>query len=128
KSLTVAMAVPPTSAAGAFRPGVPLPRQRRPPGRVPRQRVSFGRGMDSRARRRHTGSKARGRSRPLGHRLAPGRSEEVNRTQQLVAAVAVGAFVHGSAAAEELTIGMITTLSGPGAGLGIDIRDAFNLA
>src|SRR5690606_36666790 len=26
---------------------------------------------------------------------------------------------------EELTIGMITTLSGPGAGLGIDIRDAF---
>jgi branched-chain amino acid transport system substrate-binding protein len=53
----------------------------------------------------------------------------VNRTQQLVAAVAVGAFVQtGATAAEELTIGMITTLSGPGAGLGIDIRDAFNLA
>ena len=53
----------------------------------------------------------------------------MNRTQQLVAAVAVGAFVQtGATAAEELTIGMITTLSGPGAGLGIDIRDAFNLA
>ena len=33
-----------------------------------------------------------------------------------------------AAAAEDLTIGMITTLSGPGAGLGIDIRDGFNLA
>ena len=53
----------------------------------------------------------------------------MNRTQQLVAAVAVGAFAQtGATAAEELTIGMITTLSGPGAGLGIDIRDAFNLA
>jgi branched-chain amino acid transport system substrate-binding protein len=53
----------------------------------------------------------------------------VNRTQQLVAAVAVSALAHtGAAAAEDLTIGMITTLSGPGAGLGIDIRDAFNLA
>jgi branched-chain amino acid transport system substrate-binding protein len=53
----------------------------------------------------------------------------VNRTQQLVAAVALGAFAQtGATAAEELTIGMITTLSGPGAGLGIDIRDAFNLA
>lgn len=53
----------------------------------------------------------------------------MNRTQQLVAAVAIGAFAQaGASAAEELTIGMITTLSGPGAGLGIDIRDAFNLA
>jgi branched-chain amino acid transport system substrate-binding protein len=52
----------------------------------------------------------------------------VNRSQQLVAAAAVGAMIQTGAAAEELTIGMITTLSGPGAGLGIDIRDAFNLA
>lgn len=53
----------------------------------------------------------------------------MNRTQQLLAALALGAFAQaGPAAAEELTIGMITTLSGPGAGLGIDIRDAFNLA
>jgi branched-chain amino acid transport system substrate-binding protein len=48
---------------------------------------------------------------------------------QLAAAVAVGAVVQASAAAaEDLTIGMITTLSGPGAGLGIDVRDGFNLA
>jgi branched-chain amino acid transport system substrate-binding protein len=48
---------------------------------------------------------------------------------QLAAAVAVGVLVQaGAAAAEDLTIGMITTLSGPGAGLGIDVRDGFNLA
>jgi branched-chain amino acid transport system substrate-binding protein len=53
----------------------------------------------------------------------------VNRTHQLAAAVAVGALIQASAAAaEDLTIGMITTLSGPGSGLGIDIRDGFNLA
>jgi branched-chain amino acid transport system substrate-binding protein len=44
-------------------------------------------------------------------------------------ALALGALVQaGTAGAEELTIGMITTLSGPGAGLGVDIRDGFNLA
>jgi branched-chain amino acid transport system substrate-binding protein len=49
--------------------------------------------------------------------------------QHLAAAVALGAVVQaGVSAAEELTIGMITTLSGPGAGLGVDIRDGFNLA
>jgi branched-chain amino acid transport system substrate-binding protein len=49
--------------------------------------------------------------------------------QHLGAAVALGAVLQaGVAAAEELTIGMITTLSGPGAGLGVDIRDGFNLA
>ncbi|WAJ27914.1 ABC transporter substrate-binding protein [Antarcticirhabdus aurantiaca] len=34
----------------------------------------------------------------------------------------------GAAAADPLKIGMITTLSGPGAGLGIDTRDGFMLA
>jgi branched-chain amino acid transport system substrate-binding protein len=53
----------------------------------------------------------------------------VNRRHPFAAAVALGALVQASAvAAEDLTIGMITTLSGPGAGLGIDIRDGFNLA
>jgi branched-chain amino acid transport system substrate-binding protein len=53
----------------------------------------------------------------------------VNRMYQLAAAAAIGALVQaGAAAAEDLTIGMITTLSGPGAGLGVDIRDGFNLA
>lgn len=53
----------------------------------------------------------------------------MRRIHQLTAAVAVGALVQASAAAaEDLTVGMITTLSGPGAGLGVDIRDGFNLA
>ena len=43
----------------------------------------------------------------------------------LVSAVALAA---GGAQAEDLRIGMITTLSGPGSGLGIDIRDGFMLA
>ena len=34
----------------------------------------------------------------------------------------------GVQAANELKIGFLTTLSGPGAGTGQDIRDAFNLA
>lgn len=40
------------------------------------------------------------------------------------------AFVLGSAAqaADEVKVGLVSTLSGPGAGLGIDIRDGFNLA
>ncbi|MDO9596370.1 MAG: ABC transporter substrate-binding protein [Azoarcus sp.] len=39
------------------------------------------------------------------------------------------ALAAGSAlAADSIKIGMMTTLSGPGAGLGIDIRDGFNLA
>jgi branched-chain amino acid transport system substrate-binding protein len=53
----------------------------------------------------------------------------LRRVHHLAAAAAVGALLQASpAAAEELTIGMITTLSGPGAGLGVDIRDGFNLA
>ncbi len=49
---------------------------------------------------------------------------------RLAALAAFGGLVQLSAAsaAEELTVGMITTLSGPGAGLGVDIRDGFALA
>jgi len=43
-----------------------------------------------------------------------------------VMAVALG--VAGMASAEPIKIGMITTLSGGGAGLGVDVRDAFDLA
>ncbi|MCV2865874.1 ABC transporter substrate-binding protein [Defluviimonas sp. WL0075] len=42
-----------------------------------------------------------------------------------LAALALGA---GSAGAEGIKVGMITTLSGGGAGMGIDVRDGFNLA
>jgi len=53
----------------------------------------------------------------------------VSRMHPLAAALALGTLVQASAAsAAELTVGMITTLSGPGAGLGVDIRDGFNLA
>jgi branched-chain amino acid transport system substrate-binding protein len=43
----------------------------------------------------------------------------------LTAALALGA---GAAAAQDVTVGMITTLSGGGAGLGVDVRDGFLLA
>ena len=42
--------------------------------------------------------------------------------------VALSMGVAGSAFAEPVKIGMITTTSGGGAGLGIDVRDAFQLA
>ena len=38
------------------------------------------------------------------------------------------AFVPGAHAADSVKVGLLTTLSGPGAGLGIDIRDGFALA
>lgn len=48
----------------------------------------------------------------------------------LVAAAVMGAMGAGPALAQqgEVKVGMITTLSGPGSSLGIDVRDAFNLA
>ena len=46
-----------------------------------------------------------------------------------VAGAAVGiAMLAGAAGAEPVKVGMITTLSGGGAGLGIDVRDGFQLA
>ena len=39
-----------------------------------------------------------------------------------------GALVSGAVGAEPVKVGMITTLSGGGAGLGIDVRDGFQLA
>ncbi|MFN4064630.1 MAG: ABC transporter substrate-binding protein [Parazoarcus communis] len=44
-------------------------------------------------------------------------------------ALACSTLLAGTAlAADSIKVGMMTTLSGPGAGLGIDIRDGFNLA
>jgi len=43
-------------------------------------------------------------------------------------ATAVAALIAGpSHAADKIKVGMLSTLSGPGAGLGVDIRDGFNL-
>lgn len=43
----------------------------------------------------------------------------------VAATLALGAVAQ---AADEVKVGLVSTLSGPGAGLGIDIRDGFNLA
>lgn len=48
--------------------------------------------------------------------------------KKIVLAASLSAIGACSWAADNLKVGMMTTLSGPGAGLGIDIRDGFNLA
>ena len=48
--------------------------------------------------------------------------------QTLLAAVAALSLGVAAASAEPVKVGMITTLSGGGAGLGIDVRDGFMLA
>jgi branched-chain amino acid transport system substrate-binding protein len=44
-----------------------------------------------------------------------------------MAATALGMSLGLAAVAQDLKIGMLTTLSGPGTGLGIDVRDGFRL-
>lgn len=46
----------------------------------------------------------------------------------LAAALAVSALSATAQSTEPVKIGLLSTLSGPGAGLGIDIRDGFQLA
>ncbi|MCP4819004.1 MAG: ABC transporter substrate-binding protein, partial [Shimia sp.] len=48
--------------------------------------------------------------------------------KKLLLTAACSAVMAASAQAEGLKVGMITTLSGGGAGLGIDVRDGFMLA
>jgi branched-chain amino acid transport system substrate-binding protein len=49
--------------------------------------------------------------------------------KKTLAAVAVSlALLPAAQAADKLKVGFLSTLSGPGAGLGVDIRDGFNLA
>ena len=51
------------------------------------------------------------------------------RLTTLAAALILPAVFAGSAhAADKIKVGFVSTLSGPGAGLGVDIRDGFNLA
>ncbi|MDQ2088853.1 ABC transporter substrate-binding protein [Marimonas arenosa] len=50
------------------------------------------------------------------------------KLKALLAATCAAAFTMGAAYAEGVKVGMITTLSGGGAGLGIDVRDGFMLA
>lgn len=46
----------------------------------------------------------------------------------VVTAAALSVLAGSAWAADKVKVGMLSTLSGPGAGLGIDIRDGFNLA
>ena len=46
----------------------------------------------------------------------------------LATALAVTALAATAQSSEPVKIGLLSTLSGPGAGLGIDIRDGFQLA
>ena len=46
----------------------------------------------------------------------------------IVGALTAGALVASAQAANELKIGFLSTLSGPGGGIGIEVRDGFNLA
>ena len=45
-----------------------------------------------------------------------------------IALVALSCLVSSANAADKVKVGFLSTLSGPGAGLGVDIRDGFNLA
>src|SRR6478736_5274409 len=47
---------------------------------------------------------------------------------RLIAAAAAASFAFGAQAANELKIGFLSTLSGPAGGIGVEIRDGFNLA
>jgi branched-chain amino acid transport system substrate-binding protein len=44
------------------------------------------------------------------------------------AALVASALSLPALAADKVKVGFLSTLSGPGAGLGVDIRDGFNLA
>ncbi|MES2049590.1 MAG: ABC transporter substrate-binding protein [Pseudomonadota bacterium] len=46
----------------------------------------------------------------------------------LLCLLGLAAVANVSQAADKVKVGMVTTLSGPGAGLGVDIRDGFSLA
>ena len=50
------------------------------------------------------------------------------KLKTIAAAAALSLFALGTANSEPVKVGMITTLSGGGAGLGIDVRDGFLLA
>ncbi|GIX15544.1 MAG: ABC transporter substrate-binding protein [Paracoccaceae bacterium] len=49
-------------------------------------------------------------------------------TRRIAMVAALAALIGGGAVADTVKVGMITTLSGGGAGLGIDVRDGFLLA
>jgi branched-chain amino acid transport system substrate-binding protein len=50
------------------------------------------------------------------------------RIRSIAAALAAGALACGAHGADKVKIGFISTLSGPSAAIGVDIRDAFQLA
>ncbi|HRK40193.1 MAG TPA: ABC transporter substrate-binding protein [Burkholderiaceae bacterium] len=63
-------------------------------------------------------------------RQTPQRLTVIHRAacQTLALAAATLALAGGAHAADKVKVGLLSTLSGPGAGLGVDIRDGFQLA
>ena len=61
-------------------------------------------------------------SSPLRHAVAAGVSVT------MTAAAALACLAGAAQAADQVKVGLLSTLSGPGAALGVDIRDGFNLA
>ena len=49
-------------------------------------------------------------------------------TRAAALGAAIALLAGGAQAADQVKVGLLTTLSGPGSGLGIDIRDGFQLA
>ena len=56
------------------------------------------------------------------------RKQDLTPTLAVAAALALTALAPAAQAADKIKVGMLSTLSGAGAGLGVDIRDGFNLA
>jgi len=52
----------------------------------------------------------------------------MRKTQAMIAGLLLGALACTSHAADRIKVGFLSTLSGPSAALGVDIRDGFNLA
>ena len=52
----------------------------------------------------------------------------LNSLRFTLTAAALLCLAGSALAADKVKVGMLSTLSGPGAGLGVDIRDGFNLA
>src|SRR5258708_30399301 len=53
---------------------------------------------------------------------------QIRMTAAVLAAAAAAVSISAAQAANELKIGFISTLSGPAGGIGVEIRDGFNLA
>jgi branched-chain amino acid transport system substrate-binding protein len=68
------------------------------------------------------------RLRTAGFEVHKSRQEEHMKNRIIVAGALLGMLAGAASAADRIKVGFLSTLSGPSAALGIDIRDGFNLA